>query len=91
MNKVQDGEIKKEKGLTIFRNLLDYAVKIQVVDEDKRFNGGWMRAYSITQEEYYGLDADMLWGSYCIMAGWTMGMIPLAFLYELQNDCPYVK
>ncbi len=92
LNKVTDeSKIKKEKGLRIFRNLLDYAVKIQIVDEDKRFNGGWMRAYSITQEEYYGLDADMLWGSYCIMAGWTMGMIPLAFLYELQNDCPYVK
>ncbi len=50
-----------------------------------------MRAYSITHEEYYGLDADLLWGSYCIMAGWTMGMIPLALLYELKNDCAYVK
>ncbi|MBE7085120.1 MAG: hypothetical protein E7368_03600 [Clostridiales bacterium] len=71
--------------------MLDYVIKIQIVDEDKRFNGGWMRSYSITHEEYYGLDADLLWGSYCIMAGWTMGMIPLAILYELKEDCPYVK
>ena len=87
----RDGKINVEKGEKIFKNLLDYVVKIQIVDDDKRFMGGWMRSYSISQEEYYGLDADTLWGSYCIMAGWTMGMIPLALLYELKNDCPYVK
>ncbi len=89
-NLPNDGKIQKEKGLQVFRNLLDYVVKIQIVDDDKRFNGGWMRSYSITEEEYYGLDADVLWSSYCIMAGWTMGMIPLALLYELQDLCPYV-
>ena len=89
-NLPDDGKIQKEKGLQVFRKLLDYVVKIQIVDEDKRFNGGWMRSYSITEEEYYGLDADVLWSSYCIMAGWTMGMIPLALLYELQDICPYV-
>ena len=87
LKKVDDKKINKEKGLKIFQNLLDYVVKIQIVSEDKRFNGGWMRAYSMTQEEYYGLDADAFWGSYCIMAGWTMGMIPLALLYELQDEC----
>lgn len=86
-----NGKVNVEKGERIFHALLDYVVKIQIVDDDKRFMGGWMRSYSMTQEEYYGLDADILWGSYCIMAGWTMGMIPLAILYELQNDCPYVK
>ena len=86
-----NGKINVEKGEKIFKNLLDYVVKIQIVDDDKRFMGGWMRSYSISQEEYYGLDADTLWGSYCIMAGWTMGMIPLALLYELKDDCPYVK
>ncbi len=86
-----NGKIQKEKGLQIFNNLLDYIVKIQIVSDDKRFNGGWMRAYSMTQEEYYGLDADILWSSYCIMAGWTMGILPLTLLYELQDECPYVK
>ena len=83
-------KINREKGLEIFGGLLDYVVKIQIVDEDPRFGGGWMRAYSITDEEYYGMDADVLWSSYCIMAGWTMGMIPLALLYELWNECPYI-
>ena len=85
-----DTEINKKKGLDIFKGLLDYVVKIQIVDDDPRFMGGWMRSYSITEEEYYGMDADVLWSSYCIMAGWTMGMIPLALLYELQDICPYV-
>jgi hypothetical protein len=83
-------KINKEKGLKIFDGLLDYVVKIQIIDEDSRFFGGWMRAYSITDEEYYGMDADVLWSSYCIMAGWTMGMIPLSLLYELWDICPYV-
>ena len=88
---MRNEKIHKEKGLQVFHKLLDYVVKIQIVSDDSRFNGGWMRAYSITQEEYYGLDADAFWGSYCIMAGWTMGIIPLAMLYELQNECPYLK
>ena len=44
----------------------------------------------MTHGEYYGMDADILWSSYCIMAGWTMGMIPLALLSRLQNECPYL-
>lgn len=84
-----DAGVNKEKGLKLFRSLLEYVVKIQIVSDDKRFNGGWMRAYSMTQCEYYGLDADVLWSCYCIMAGWTMGILPLAILTELEDNCPY--
>ena len=31
---------------------------------------------------YYGLQLDRDWGPYCIMAGWTMGIIPLVLLEE---------
>ncbi len=82
--------INKEKGLAVFEKLIEYVTKIQITSEDKRFDGGWMRAYSMTHQEYYGLDLDRFWGSYCIMAGWIMGIIPLAILTELTGDCPYV-
>lgn len=82
--------VNKDKGLEIFKGLIEYVTKIQIKSDDKRFNGGWMRAFSITHQEYYGLDLDKFWGAYCIMAGWTMGIIPLALLSELTDDCPYV-
>ena len=86
----KDGKLHTDKGLRLFESLLDYVTKIQIVSSDGRFNGGWMRAFSMTHGEYYGMDADILWSSYCIMAGWTMGMIPLAILSRLTNECPYL-
>lgn len=83
-------KVNKEKGLKLYKSLLDYIVKIQIVSDDGRFMGGWMRAYCMNLGEYYGLDADSLWSSYCIMAGWTMGIIPLSLLSELDGRCPYV-
>lgn len=83
-------KVNKEKGLKLYKSLLDYIVKIQIVSDDGRFNGGWMRAYCMNLGEYYGLDADSLWSSYCIMAGWTMGIIPLSLLSTLDGRCPYL-
>lgn len=85
-----DTGINKELALDIQRRLLEYVVKIQIVDDDKRFKGGWMRAFSISHGEYYGLARDRFWGPYCIMAGWTMGIIPMAIHSELTGECPYV-
>lgn len=82
--------VNKDKGLRLYKSLLDYTVKIQIVSDDGRFNGGWMRAYCMNLGEYYGLDADSLWSSYCIMAGWTMGIIPLSLLSTLDGRCPYL-
>ena len=82
--------INKEKGVAVFQKLVDFVTKIQIDSDDKRFDGGWMRAYSMTHQEYYGMDLDRFWGPYCIMAGWTMGIIPLAILTELTDECPYV-
>lgn len=82
--------VEKEKGLKVFRGLIEYVLKIQIVSEDGRFCGGWMRAYSMTMQEYYGIEADRVWGAYCIMAGWIMGIIPQAIFTELTGYCPYV-
>lgn len=82
--------VHKEKGLSVFRGLIEYVIKIQIESDDGRFNGGWMRAYNMTLQEYYGIEADRVWGAYCIMAGWTMGIIPQAILTEITGKCPYV-
>lgn len=85
-----DSVINKEKGVAVFEKLVEFVTKIQIDSDDKRFNGGWMRAYSMTHQEYYGIDLDRFWGAYCIMAGWTMGIIPLAILTKLTGECPYI-
>lgn len=90
MHLPDDTKVNKKKGLSLFKKLIQYVTRIQIVSEDKRFNGGWMRAFSVTHEEYYGLDLDRFWGSYCIMAGWTMGIIPFGILSELTGKSPYI-
>ncbi len=91
LKNIPDGTgVNKEKGLKIFSKLIQYVIKIQINSDDKRFHGGWMRAFSMTHQEYYGLDLDKFWGAYCIMAGWTMGIIPQALLTELTGECPYI-
>lgn len=84
------GGVDAHKAGEVFNQLLDYTVKIQITEDDPRLRGGWMRAYDTTLDEYFGLNLDMFWGPYCIMAGWTMGIIPLALLYELMGECPYI-
>ena len=67
----------------MYRQLKSFLLNVQIVSEDKRFNGAWMRAFDMDYWEYYGLLRDLDWGPYCIMAGWTMGIIPLVLLDEL--------
>ena len=67
----------------MYRQLKSFLLNVQIVSEDKRFNGAWMRAFDMDYGEYYGLLRDLDWGPYCIMAGWTMGIIPLVLLDEL--------
>jgi len=86
----ENTNINKQKGMDLYNSLLKYIVKIQIVDDDKRFNGGWMRAYSMTHKEYYGLNLDYTWGPYCIMAGWIMGILPLTLLSELTDEDFYI-
>ena len=67
----------------MYRRLRRFLLDIQIVSQDKRFNGTWMRAFDMEYGEYYGLTLDRDWGPYCIMGGWTMGIIPLVLLNEL--------
>ena len=65
-----------------YNKLRSFLLSTQLSSNDGRFNGGWMRAFDMEHGEYFGLNKDMDWGSYCIMAGWVMAFIPLVFLYE---------
>lgn len=62
--------------------LRSFLLSTQLSSNEGRFDGGWMRAFDMEHGEYFGLNKDMDWGSYCIMAGWVMAFIPLVFLYE---------
>jgi hypothetical protein len=76
--KTDDPRVEK-----MYRALKSFLLDIQIVSRDKRFDGAWMRAFDMEYGEYYGLTLDRDWGPYCIMAGWTMGIIPLVLLEEL--------
>ena len=79
--KTSDPRVEK-----MYRKLKTFLLNIQIVSRDKRFNGAWMRAFDMEYGEYYGLLLDRDWGPYCIMAGWTMGIIPLVLLDELYSE-----
>ena len=54
----------------------------QIVEDDDRLRGGWMRAYDMESGEYYGVNKDLGWGPYCIMGGWIMSLFPLLLLAD---------
>lgn len=83
-------KINKELAQKTLISLEDYLMKIQICNSGNKYDGGWMRAYDMTHDEYYGMDLDLFWGPYCIMAGWIMGIIPIAFLSELNNKSYYI-
>lgn len=74
----------------IFGKLKNFILSIQIKDSGKSFDGGWMRAFDMRHNEYYGLNKDKDWGPYCIMAGWMTGFIPLVFLNELGEESLFV-
>ena len=79
---------EKQRGLPMekirasYKALRSFLLEIQLSSSDGRFHGSWMRAFDMEYNEYFGLNKDMDWGSYCIMAGWVMALIPLVFLNE---------
>ena len=75
----------------MYNKLRDFMLNIQISSTDPRLDGGWMRAFDMRLKEYHGLNKDMDWGSYCIMAGWVMGLIPLVLLYEGQQSSLFTE
>lgn len=73
----------------IFSALTKFLCRVQICSEDVRLDGGWMRAYDMELEEYYGCDKDFAWGPYSILTGWMTGAIPLVFLGLLGRESLY--
>ena len=70
------------KARSVYDSVRRFFLRTQIVSEDKRLDGAWMRAFDMDIGEYYGLDKDRGWGAYCIQSGWVMGFVPLVLLYE---------
>ncbi len=73
------GEIK-ELADDMFRGIMSFLLNVQIVSDDKKISGGWMRAYDMDLDEYYGCNKDFAWGAYSILVGWMTGSIPIVFL-----------
>ena len=82
--------VDMERAERIFGKLKNFILSIQIKDSGKPFDGGWMRAFDMRNNEYYGLNKDKDWGPYCIMAGWMTGFIPLVFLNELGEESFFI-
>ena len=73
----------------MFEKSVDFLLNIQIASDDKRIDGGWMRAYDMDLCEYYGCDKDYAWGAYSVLAGWVTGAIPIVFLDILGMKTMY--
>lgn len=82
----KQGNVDMEKVNSMYTSLRDFLLSIQLQSPDPRFNGGWMRGYDMEHGEYYGLNKDLDWGTYCIMAGWVMSFLPMVFLGEFSEE-----
>ena len=50
------------------KGLVGFLLATQITEDDARLFGGWMRAYDMAGKEYYGVNKDLGWGPYCVMA-----------------------
>lgn len=89
LRKCEDKGFNKKLADEMFDRVVDFMLNIQIVSDDKRISGGWMRAYDMDLGEYYGCDKDYGWGAYSILTGWMTGAIPIVFLDMLGMDTMY--
>ena len=76
------GRVEQTTVENMYGKLRSFWLERQISSPDPRLGGGWMRAFDMGLGEYYGLNKDLDWGAYCIMAGWVMGFVPMVFLEE---------
>lgn len=66
--------------------LADFLVRVQVRSEaHPELDGGWFRAFDYRQWEYWGSNADVDWGAWCMETGWTQGWIPAVLAMREMN------
>ncbi|HWD82939.1 MAG TPA: hypothetical protein VG497_28765, partial [Kribbella sp.] len=77
-------------GEPIFEELahgvLDYLSRIQIDDpDDEQLHGAWQRAFDFDAWEYYGSNADLGWGPYCVETGWSVAPSLIATMQYLRR------
>lgn len=64
--------------------VLDYLSRIQI-DDDSPLSGAWMRSFDFRNWEYFGSNADIGWGPYCVETGWANATILLGGMIQLTG------
>ncbi|WP_163513477.1 hypothetical protein [Fodinicola acaciae] len=64
--------------------VLDYLSRIQI-DDDSPLSGAWMRSFDFANWEYFGSNADIGWGPYCVETGWANATILLGAMIKLTG------
>lgn len=75
----------KESYQELYNDLSSYMCRIQISSTDPRYNGGWMRAFDLHHDEYFGNNGDTGWGPYCMESGWTNGIATAGLLLNLLD------
>jgi hypothetical protein len=66
--------------------LAEFLIRIQVKSEKhNNLDGGWFRAFDFRQWDYWGSNADVDWGAWCIETGWTQAWIPTVLALRETN------
>ncbi|MFD0959855.1 hypothetical protein [Paenibacillus chungangensis] len=83
-------EAWKATGNPAYKELYDdvsaFMRSIQISSEDKRYDGGWMRAFDLNKREYFGNNGDTGWGPYCMESGWTNAIASAGLLLGLLDE-----
>jgi hypothetical protein len=67
--------------------VLDYLSRIQIDDPtDEQLDGTWQRAFDFDAWEYFGSNADIGWGPYCVETGWSVAPTLIAAMQYLKAD-----
>ena len=72
-----------------FETTLDYLVRIQFENPDRRLDGCWMRGFDMGNWEYYGTRYDPNYGAYHAYTGWMNSTIDTALAWYLMDADPY--
>ncbi|MFI5734387.1 hypothetical protein ACIA49_30000 [Kribbella sp. NPDC051587] len=78
-------------GEPVFQELahgvLDYLSRIQIDDpDDEQLDGTWQRAFDFDSWEYFGSNADLGWGPYCVETGWSVAPSIIGAMLYLTGD-----
>ncbi|HOB21269.1 MAG TPA: hypothetical protein PKI30_00285 [Bacillota bacterium] len=76
-----------ESFLAAENRLAGFLCRIQAVSEKHpELNGVWMRSFDHELWEYWGSNADLSWGAWCVETGWTNSWIASVFGMRLAKQ-----